>query len=128
MILTRIFSLFSASSRRKYQLTNNNINNNNNNNNNNVNNNNSNSNNNQNNKLNKNNNNNNSKDEVIYEHTDSHYYQHNENEACSLRRTRSLAVIREETFNDLQISGARTRRSQLIPRAKLVDRNFFRDR
>lgn len=49
-------------------------------------------------------------------------------ETCSLRRTRSLAVIREETFNDLEITGVRTRRSQLIPRAKLVNRSFFRDR
>lgn len=49
-------------------------------------------------------------------------------DACSLRRTRSLAVIREETYNDLQINGSRTRRSQLIPRAKLVNRDFFKDR
>lgn len=49
-------------------------------------------------------------------------------ESCSLRRTRSLAVIREETFNDLQIGGIRTRRSQLIPRAKLLDRGFFQNR
>lgn len=48
-------------------------------------------------------------------------------DACSLRRTRSLAVIREETFNDLQINGTRARRSQLIPRAKLVERAFFED-
>jgi hypothetical protein len=39
-----------------------------------------------------------------------------------------LAVIKEETYNDLQISGQRTRRSQLIPRAKLVEKNFFQDR
>jgi hypothetical protein len=56
----------------------------------------------------------------------SHSYQ--DNGACSLRRTRSLAVIKEETYNDLQISGQRTRRSQLIPRAKLVEKNFFQDR
>ena len=49
-------------------------------------------------------------------------------DSCSLRRTRSLAVIREETYNDLQISGIRTRRSQLIPRAKLVNRSFFKNR
>lgn len=49
-------------------------------------------------------------------------------ESCSLRRTRSLAVIREETYNDLQISGVRTRRSQLIPRAKLCNRSFFKNR
>lgn len=52
----------------------------------------------------------------------------NNNQACSLRRSRSLAVIREETFNDLSLTSAKTRRSQLIPRAKLVDRNFFKDR
>ncbi|EAT35281.1 AAEL012536-PA [Aedes aegypti] len=50
------------------------------------------------------------------------------NDACSLRRTRSLAVIREETYNDLHLHGRGARRSQLIPRAKLVDRNFFKDR
>lgn len=49
-------------------------------------------------------------------------------DSCSLRRTRSLAVIREETYNDLQISGVRTRRSQLIPRAKLCNRSFFKNR
>lgn len=49
-------------------------------------------------------------------------------DSCSLRRTRSLAVIREETYNDLQITGIRTRRSQLIPRAKLVNRSFFKNR
>lgn len=49
-------------------------------------------------------------------------------DSCSLRRTRSLAVIREETYNDLQISGVRTRRSQLIPRAKLCNSSFFKNR
>lgn len=63
----------------------------------------------------------------IYEQPEINYGSPNP-DACSLRRTRSLAVIREETFNDLQISGIRTRRSQLIPRAKLVDRSFFKDR
>ncbi|XP_055841109.1 protein javelin isoform X2 [Episyrphus balteatus] len=44
------------------------------------------------------------------------------NESCSLRRSRSLAVIREETFSDLQISSANShhRRSQLIPRARFT--------
>ncbi|CAO1374263.1 unnamed protein product [Diamesa serratosioi] len=56
------------------------------------------------------------------------FFNNTENPACSLRRSRSLAVIREETFNDLSITNAKTRRSQLIPRAKLVDRNFFKDR
>ncbi|CAD7081849.1 unnamed protein product, partial [Hermetia illucens] len=51
------------------------------------------------------------------------------NDVCSLRRTRSLAVIREETYNDLQINSARnSRRSQLIPRAKLVNRSFNKER
>ncbi|KAH8314896.1 hypothetical protein KR074_007871 [Drosophila pseudoananassae] len=50
-------------------------------------------------------------------------------ESCSLRRSRSLAVIREETFSDLQIGSANSsrRRSQLIPRARLVSRGFFRE-
>ncbi|EDW78729.2 uncharacterized protein Dwil_GK12590 [Drosophila willistoni] len=60
-------------------------------------------------------------------------------ESCSLRRSRSLAVIREETFSDLQIgsvnsninnnksNSSRRRRSQLIPRARLVNRGFFRE-
>lgn len=50
-------------------------------------------------------------------------------ESCSLRRSRSLAVIREETFSDLQIGSANSsrRRSQLIPRARLVNRGFFRE-
>ena len=56
------------------------------------------------------------------------FYTNIDNPTCSLRRSRSLAVIREETFNDLSITSAKTRRSQLIPRAKLVDRNFFKDR
>lgn len=67
------------------------------------------------------------KGDSIYDHVDP-LFNSGGVEACSLRRTRSLAVIREETFNDLQISGVRTRRSQLIPRAKLVDRNFFQER
>ncbi|KAL9911700.1 javelin isoform 1-T1 [Glossina fuscipes fuscipes] len=52
------------------------------------------------------------------------------NDSCSLRRSRSLAVIREETFNDLQISSSShsRRRSQLIPRARLVNRGYFRER
>jgi hypothetical protein len=45
-----------------------------------------------------------------------------ESNICSLRRTRSLAVIREETYNDLSIGGSGHRRSQLIPRAKLIER------
>lgn len=67
------------------------------------------------------------------EHSDSIYDQVRSDapigpDTCSLRRTRSLAVIREETYNDLQITGIRTRRSQLIPRAKLVNRSFFKNR
>ncbi|XP_028897629.1 protein javelin [Zeugodacus cucurbitae] len=51
------------------------------------------------------------------------------NESCSLRRSRSLAVIREETFSDLQITTANnSRRSQLIPRARIVNRDFIRER
>lgn len=67
-------------------------------------------------------------------HHHHHHHRHQEfysaegNDACSLRRTRSLAVIREETYNDLHLHGRGARRSQLIPRAKLVDRNFFKDR
>ncbi|XP_052566246.1 protein javelin [Culex pipiens pallens] len=56
------------------------------------------------------------------------FYNPESNEACSLRRTRSLAVIREESYNDLHLHGRGARRSQLIPRAKLVDRNFFKER
>nr|XP_029727496.1 protein javelin-like [Aedes albopictus] len=67
-------------------------------------------------------------------HHHHHHHRHQEfysaegKDACSLRRTRSLAVIREETYNDLHLHGRGARRSQLIPRAKLVDRNFFKDR
>ncbi|CAD7006482.1 unnamed protein product [Ceratitis capitata] len=51
------------------------------------------------------------------------------NESCSLRRSRSLAVIREETFSDLQITTTNnSRRSQLIPRARIVNRGFIRER
>ncbi|XP_071052533.1 protein javelin, partial [Onthophagus taurus] len=47
-------------------------------------------------------------------------------EELSLRRSRSLALIREDTFNSLEIPAAvgQQRRSQLIPRAKLIDRNL----
>lgn len=69
------------------------------------------------------------KDSKYEQAHDAHdFYNNVDNPACSLRRSRSLAVIREETFNDLSITNAKTRRSQLIPRAKLVDRNFFKDR
>lgn len=37
-------------------------------------------------------------------------------------------MIREETYNELAPTGTKNRRSQLIPRAKLIDRHFFRDR
>ncbi|CAH2235113.1 jg7522 [Pararge aegeria aegeria] len=54
---------------------------------------------------------------------------HKEIEGSNLRRSRSLAVIREETFNDLQIQNhTKTKRSQLIPRARLFDKPCFRDR
>uniref|UniRef100_A0A182WCE2 Uncharacterized protein n=1 Tax=Anopheles minimus TaxID=112268 RepID=A0A182WCE2_9DIPT len=57
------------------------------------------------------------------------FYNADTGEACSLRRTRSLAVIREESYNDLHLPGrGGARRSQLIPRAKLIDRNFFKER
>ncbi|ETN60001.1 hypothetical protein AND_008391 [Anopheles darlingi] len=58
------------------------------------------------------------------------FYNPDSNEACSLRRTRSLAVIREESYNELHLPGrgGGSRRSQLIPRAKLTDRNFFKER
>lgn len=67
--------------------------------------------------------------ESIYDRIEQTLDTLNDSESCSLRRTRSLAVIREETFNDLQIGGGiRTRRSQLIPRAKLLNRSFFQNR
>ncbi|XP_031618587.1 protein javelin isoform X2 [Contarinia nasturtii] len=67
--------------------------------------------------------------ESIYDRIEQTLDTINKSESCSLRRTRSLAVIREETFNDLQIgSGIRSRRSQLIPRAKLLNRSFFQNR
>ncbi|KAI5644065.1 hypothetical protein NE865_03976 [Phthorimaea operculella] len=54
---------------------------------------------------------------------------HKEPEGSNLRRSRSLAVIREETFTDLQIQNhAKTKRSQLIPRARLFDKPCFKDR
>ena len=67
------------------------------------------------------------KRDIIHEHNKVHLNKR-ENDACSLRRSKSLAVIREETYNELTLTGAKTRRSQLIPRAKLIDRNFFKDR
>ncbi|XP_070509426.1 protein javelin [Chironomus tepperi] len=68
------------------------------------------------------------KKEIIKEHNKINQNKRDNNDVCSLRRSKSLAVIREETFNDLTIDGPKTRRSQLIPRAKLIDRNFFRNR
>lgn len=54
---------------------------------------------------------------------------HKETEGSNLRRSRSLAVIREETFTDLQIQNhAKNKRSQLIPRARLFDKPCFKDR
>ncbi|XP_013136148.1 PREDICTED: uncharacterized protein LOC106101453 [Papilio polytes] len=54
---------------------------------------------------------------------------HKEIEGSNLRRSRSLAVIREETFTDLQIQNhAKNKRSQLIPRARLFDKPCFKDR
>lgn len=54
---------------------------------------------------------------------------HKEPEGSNLRRSRSLAVIREETFTDLQIQNhAKSKRSQLIPRARLFDKPCFKDR
>ncbi|XP_011556913.3 protein javelin [Plutella xylostella] len=54
---------------------------------------------------------------------------HKEPEGSNLRRSRSLAVIREETFTDLQIQNhAKNKRSQLIPRARLFDKPCFKDR
>ncbi|KAG5677552.1 hypothetical protein PVAND_007303 [Polypedilum vanderplanki] len=67
------------------------------------------------------------KREIIKEHNKINQNQR-DNDVCSLRRSKSLAVIREETYNDLSIGGPKTRRSQLIPRAKLIDRHFFKDR
>lgn len=52
-----------------------------------------------------------------------------ESEGSNLRRSRSLAVIREETFTDLQVpNSAKNKRSQLIPRARLFDKPCFKDR
>lgn len=62
------------------------------------------------------------------EPTSSSSHSNNNNTACSLRRTRSLAVIREETYRDLRITGVRNRRSQLIPRAKLIEKEIFREK
>ncbi|CAH2107051.1 unnamed protein product [Euphydryas editha] len=54
---------------------------------------------------------------------------HKEVEGSNLRRSRSLAVIREETFTDLQLQNhPKSKRSQLIPRARLFDKPCFRDR
>lgn len=54
---------------------------------------------------------------------------HKEIEGSNLRRSRSLAVIREETFTDLQMQNhTKAKRSQLIPRARLFDKPCFRDR
>lgn len=54
---------------------------------------------------------------------------HKEIEGSNLRRSRSLAVIREETFTDLQLQHhPKSKRSQLIPRARLFDKPCFRDR
>lgn len=54
---------------------------------------------------------------------------HKEIEGSNLRRSRSLAVIREESFTDLQIQNhAKNKRSQLIPRARLFDKPCFKDR
>lgn len=65
------------------------------------------------------------KRDIIHEHNKAHS---TKDEVCSLRRSKSLAVIREETYNELAPTGTKSRRSQLIPRAKLIDRNFFKDR
>lgn len=67
------------------------------------------------------------KREIIKEHNKINQNKHG-NDVCSLRRSKSLAVIREETYNDLTIGAPKARRSQLIPRAKLIDRHFFKDR
>ncbi|XP_041976689.1 protein javelin isoform X2 [Aricia agestis] len=54
---------------------------------------------------------------------------HKEVEGSNLRRSRSLAVIREETFTDLQLQNhTKNKRSQLIPRARLFDKPCFKDR
>lgn len=50
------------------------------------------------------------------------------NNVCSLRRTRSLAVIREEAYPDLRVTSAKNRRSQLIPRAKLIEKEIFKEK
>jgi hypothetical protein len=65
------------------------------------------------------------KRDIIHEHNKVNA---TKGDNCSLRRSKSLAVIREETYNELAPTGTKNRRSQLIPRAKLIDRNFFKDR
>lgn len=45
----------------------------------------------------------------------------------TLRRSRSLAISRADIFTTLNIPN-QSRRSQLIPRAKLVGRTTFKDR
>ncbi|GBP48929.1 Protein javelin [Eumeta japonica] len=54
---------------------------------------------------------------------------HKETDGSNLRRSRSLAVIREETFTDLQLQNhGKVKRSQLIPRARLFDKPCLKDR
>ncbi|KAF5294082.1 hypothetical protein FQA39_LY13556 [Lamprigera yunnana] len=52
-----------------------------------------------------------------------------ETEQYALRRSRSLAISRGPIFDDLFVSsGGRRRRQQLIPRAKLIDKNDPKER
>lgn len=48
----------------------------------------------------------------------------------SLKRSRSLALIRDDIFTNFDVTTSRrsSRRSQLIPRAKLIDRNHSKER
>lgn len=50
-------------------------------------------------------------------------------EESTLRRSRSLAISREDVFTSLDIpTTTKQRRSQLIPRAKLIDRTNYKER
>ncbi|KAF7273881.1 hypothetical protein GWI33_013433 [Rhynchophorus ferrugineus] len=53
---------------------------------------------------------------------------HLDEEQSSLRRTRSLAISRENLFYSLDYTDTYDNKTQLIPRAKLVEKSFIRDR
>lgn len=51
-------------------------------------------------------------------------------EFCSLRRSRSLAIIREENKNQFETNNENTlnNQTQLIPRAKLLHKTIINER